>query len=348
MAETAVYAAAPYDDISTSAGWAWAQIKKGTGADFGQRCSKSGKHGLGESCSIVSSQFIMHALTRPDMLKEIPRHGFRLRYATIDGDIDLSDAAIPVGIAIDDSIIKGALNLTGRHVDQMLSLRNTEVLSGVEATRLSVAGPLVLDSGTFHKAVTITFSNIAGYLDADGATFADTLDLEYAQVGQHVLLTNCHFKAPVMLSSAVVHADVRFSGSTLDKGLLGVQLHVGANVFLKQAIVRQPDDATGKKYSYAGTGVKFSYARITQTLFIQGANLDTVDLSEANVAKLYLRGKENWYPKAILNLRGAHVGELQDDKESWPGSAGDVESIGSVMLEGFAYDRLGSPGEHYA
>lgn len=79
-----------YDDLSTSEGWAWAQIKQGQEADFNSRCRTEALETRRDEetrwendCRRLSAAFLVDILTKVPWRNEVPSSGVHIIGARI-------------------------------------------------------------------------------------------------------------------------------------------------------------------------------------------------------------------------------------------------------------------------
>lgn len=106
-------------------------------------------------------------------------------------------------------------------------------------------------------------------------------------------------------------------------------------------------DSVFLRNGFAAEGeVRFLGAEIGGNLLCAGGTFenpgaDALDIDGAKAAGiLELRGLSE-KPAGRVILRSAHVGELSDDRESWP-------NAGELVLDGFTYDHLAGTAPHSA
>lgn len=129
-----------------------------------------------------------------------------LRGATIDGDLDLTDATIEVPLLLDGAAITGSLHTGHADFQAPLTLVNADIRGRISWYEASVDGG-------------ISASNLnAGYVDARKLTVEGTLILDGAS-----------FTSSLRLARADIDGDMGLADTTLDWGFDGTAMTIGGD-----------------------------------------------------------------------------------------------------------------------
>jgi hypothetical protein len=137
------WAQAPYDNSQTPEGWAWAQIKAGQVADFNQRPECGSKRldpheeaGWDNHCRQISPQFLIDILTVPKWRDQIRQSRVGLAGAHTMGDLDLAMTEIPTALVLAASRIEGNLDLVDARLKRLVALNGSVITGAVSAYRM--------------------------------------------------------------------------------------------------------------------------------------------------------------------------------------------------------------------
>jgi hypothetical protein len=356
-AATQGWAGEPYDDETTSEGWAWAQIRTDQFADFTARCGQpefdldpDAGFDWSNPCRRIPAQFLADILTEARLRDRVPQHGVRLRGANIAGGIDLTDTEINAEVRIEVSRIESDVTLDDSHWKRPLSLQRSTVAGGFSAERIHTDSAILLDNALFDGGVDLGGARVNDDLQMSRSFFDGPVNLTNAKVGGDLYVEGSYFGGEVTLTNARIdHSDFIEEASFADK-VSATGLNVGDDLFMRF------ETEFGGKVFLIG-------ARIGGFLELRaGAKAWFVDLSGAEAAELQIDGLKWWcadgkpltgmaHNRVTLGklgslrcehsdgadlpefiLRNVHVGAFQDDPDAWPPL---------LDLEGFRYDRVG-------
>jgi hypothetical protein len=270
-----------------------------------------------------------------------------LRDAKVEGQIDLSSSTFEHGIYGDGlgvgggfflrdagMVRGGALVLRGAKVAGQVNLSGSTFEHGIDADGLGVGGNFFLrNAGTVRGgALVLRGAKVEGQVDLSGSTFEQGIDGESLSVGGGFFLRNAGTVrgGALDLGSARVAGQIALNSSAFEQGINGENLQAGLDIIL-----------WGAKF---GLPPNFYRAQIEGNLSLgNGTVLPGLDLKGARIGgDLQLasptRAAPHWAADALLALRNARIGALQD----WPQAEGrDPSWPARLDLQGLVYDRLG-------
>jgi hypothetical protein len=290
---------------------------------------------------IIHAEVLRWLCVDRDAIRHIDPQGISIHGARIDGSLDLSMVTIPFPLFLVRCAIR-EVNLAFAEV-RLLGIEGS-ISESIHGDGMVVHGDLWLRHGFRAKGgVRLVNTTITGDLNCSGGQFRNeggtALDAAGAKIGGSIILRQWkdaekdrlgfHAEGEVRLAGATIAGDLDCSGGTFHQAG-GTALHadsakIDGNVFLRQGF-------------QAEGFVRFPGAHIQGHLDCQGASF-TGDApngleGEAMVVGRALDWREVTTNAAtILNLAGAHAGQLADDAKSWPGSA-------HLDLDGFVYGAI--------
>jgi hypothetical protein len=147
---------APYDNLETAEGWAWAQIKAGDPANFSERCGMPAMDaraetdtGWTDSCRSISAKFIVDILTRAPFHDQVPFAGVNIIGARVDGDINLRNAKLIRSVSIEQSRIQNNINLDAVRTDSTIAFIASRIAGEFSAKHLRAEHTLILNDSVF-------------------------------------------------------------------------------------------------------------------------------------------------------------------------------------------------------
>ena len=180
----------------------------------------------------VSADFIVSLWKDPDF-QQIPF--FKIRNATIQGDINAEGISIPFNIEFWNCNFLGRINLQRAHL-QSFNMYDGIVTGAVRLNRIVAEGDVALYSTIYEQAVVLFAADIGGSLLAKDSQFNGTqidegtsapFELWKVQVGQATEFTNADIKGEAKVDDAVFGIDVKFDHATFEKAATFKNIRVG-------------------------------------------------------------------------------------------------------------------------
>lgn len=207
--------------------------------------------------------------------------------------------------------ISGQIDMTGASIDAL------------DADDLQVGGTLLMASDDKNKnkasfkRMSLNSASVAGRMSMDGALLQDELVAQGLRVGGDLSMRNIYSDRPIGLSFAQLGGNLDFGGADL----ASLDLH-GASIVGEMRLGDQDQNST------------VGWAPKERTKLDDKAN--SKDKANSNNGALSKDGAESDDGATSINLRGAHIGSLSDNKDSWPRG---------LSLEGFTFARLGGDSD---
>ncbi len=159
-----------------------------------------------------------------------------LRGAIIDGEVDLTGAAVEVPVLLDGASITGDFIAENATFEAPVSLVGTAVSGGMHWQAADVAGGVVaneLDAGYLDwRGV-----NIDGPLVFDSSTFASSLKLARSDIAGVLSLAEAEFDWHIDATTLTVGGDISASGLTVDGDIDSVGTQVDGDTDLRKLSV---------------------------------------------------------------------------------------------------------------
>jgi len=170
---------------------------------------------------VVSADFVVGLWQDPDF-QTIPF--FKLRNATILGDIKAEGISIPFNVELHNCTFTGGVNLASTDV-KTFRIDDSTVAGPVKLGRMVVNGDLALYNSTFEGGVTLFGADISNNLFARASKFLSTepvpdsafpFELWTTQVGQATEFTDAVFLGEVKADDAKFGVDLRFNNAVFE------------------------------------------------------------------------------------------------------------------------------------
>ncbi|MGD9803258.1 MAG: hypothetical protein AB7E81_03155 [Hyphomicrobiaceae bacterium] len=282
----------------------------------------------GQSERTVRAEFLRFLLLGGDEHCRVHEKGVRLRGALITGVLDLEGCRVHCGIALKDCRFESAPIVRSAIIDNLVLDGST--LPGLRAEVVEVRGGVSLAGAVVAGAITIHGSRLGGPLNCDGAKI--TSRRTAALLGDLIVARS------IVMRGASMVGGISLVGAKLssDLNVAGIDIHDPETVALKADGI----DVEGDIILHSG--------RIEGAVEIVGGHiegdLDCTGTRIHNPGKVALKFdrsivKGAWFLwkgakiDGVLNMTGATLGSIHDDRASWPGQ-------GDLMLNRCLYDAL--------
>ncbi len=294
----------------------------------------------------------------PDAVRLIDPRGVRVVGAKIVGSLNLAQVHVPFGITLRNCAIPEAMELSSAEISS-LDLSGSYTGS-IHAEGINVTHQLTLAYG-FHMTgiVNLQDSTLGGFGAVDGhfkyaaepgdylAPYRVVLNLLYANIkGTAYLLYGFEADGGVSLFQAKIGGDLACdSGHFLNPGNVAFEAssaEIAGNVFLTTAEVSQNAVAHGGSVKvnglmyFRGAHVGSAFL-VDQAIFSGSAGQPHgLSASEMSVRGLFLWRDVTLENGAQLDLRGASLAYIIDQRRSWP-------APGNLLIDGLTYSGFQSP-----
>ena len=231
------------DSWSEAEQWTWNHICAGLVADLSEF---AGAHPPTTGRVVVtgpvllSKQFIETILLREPFRSLIPRQGVRIAHATFSDAIDLSAGQFTWDVWLDDSTFSHGVHLNALDTSADLTFDGTKVAGVVDLTDAHIRRSLRLRGGSF------------GEVTLDGAQVDEDLDLSG--------------------DVSVIEGQHRKHVTRVREGLTMASIHVGHDLLLEDAIVRELDLSDGARIGGSIVGARLE---VTKEL-----NMDSLEVGD--------------------------------------------------------------------
>jgi hypothetical protein len=275
---------------------------------------------------VVRPQFIRWLAVDPETAPHIDPEGLRVYGFTIPGDLDLRECHVNPTLTFCRSDLQGQINLRSAETRALFFFES--LLAGdILADRVIVHGPLFLQGIRSYGGINLVGAKIEGGLECTGAklrTRGLALSADSALIVGHVLLNGgFESEGEISLRGAEITGQLICGGAKLKAAsvaLLADGAKIGGGVVLMRGF-----ESEG--------AILLAGAEIGGILEVRGVKVATVVCENAVV-----RGDLVWQrieksENTTLNLIGAKVNILRDDRMSWPDE-------GNLRLEGLVYEEL--------
>jgi hypothetical protein len=256
--------------------------------------------------------------------------------ATIKNDVVLNESFEARGqVRLLDAEIGGQLNCSGAKLHN-----ENGIALFADGTRVT-GNVLLNESFEARGQVRLLDAEIGGQLDCSGAKFynanGNALFADSARIAKSAFLGEA-FEAwgEVRLPLAKIGGQLDCSGAKLHNkngyALFAPSASITESVALCCDESERPFLAEGK--------VTFDAAEVGGSLYCDGARFDAPGPEAFSGRDMTVKREFRWKvgarPRGQVSLRGAKVGELNDDIDSWPVDQGTLD------LDGFEYGRFGN------
>src|SRR5438045_492261 len=190
--------------------WAWSEICQGRAADFAQRYGGGTDPAQAAGWPAertVSAGFLAAILERPPWRDALTPKGVRLSGVRLDGPLDLTNAAIPIELRLEGSLVAQPLVLAGAHGASRMSFDDSRFAVTLDLGRLELAGGLTLRRAMVQD------------LTLSGARIGDDSDLSDLVAGGTVALDAAHIAGTLAMPRQRVGKLIDLRGARIDRDL---------------------------------------------------------------------------------------------------------------------------------
>jgi uncharacterized protein YjbI with pentapeptide repeats len=262
-----------------------------------------------------------------------------LRNAKVTGPIDMVGGQFYGDLTADFLQVGGSLlmrsddknkaefnnvNLPGASIAGEIDLSGANIEGDLYAESIRVGQILVMSSKARFNTIILRGAKVTGTVFIDDSTVATLLDADGIEIGGSLQMRSASFK-DVILRNATVMGQVGMDETSVDGNLDADSINVGGALFMRSSDENQAKFDT----------VDLEFASIKGSFDIRGATFARLNLRGASIAEeLRIGDKARFTEIDDLDLRGAHVGGLSDNENSWPDG-------GRLRLDGFSFSHLG-------
>lgn len=289
------------------------------------------KPGRGVKRPVVRAGFLRWLATDPETAEQIDPKGLRVYAATIPGILDLHGCDLKVPLDFRRCEFQDTISLLSAKIESVI-LIDSSVAGGISADRLVVDGALMLKRLRVKREIRLAGAEIGGEFSCTGSKLKGAnvaLNAGRIKVGGSVFLDQGFVSVgSIHLLGAEIGGNLDCAGGKLCscRALAADGARVHGDVFLIS------DRDSGKGFQSLGE-IRLPGAEIGGDLDCSGAEIKAMSCYNMRLSgDLIWLGVEN-PEKTWLNLAGARVKNLRDDKKSWP-------SPGNLLLDQLQYDEL--------
>ncbi len=307
--------AAGADDCATAArpgwteqeSWTWSRICAGLPADLmAPYAGEPAKRRL-------SPGFLAALFFDPALRALVPHQGLRIASASIEGAVNLANAAPNFEIAIERSEFAGDVDLHGFVDAADVSFAASRFLGALDLDGARLGGDLDLDATT-AESVTLRLASIAGSLAMDRVAIAKGCDLERISVAHNLSLRRASLSG-ISLLAASVASDLTLDDASIDGWAWIENLQLGSDLYLRRAHLMRIDllnDSIGGNLVMTGTvataTLNLKGTKIGGDALLDNGKFAAISLPDANIGYgLRLDGSHVTGP---LMLAASHIGHL--------------------------------------
>jgi hypothetical protein len=281
----------------------------------------------GQSRTSVRAEFLRWLITDAKAAEFIDPKGVRIASVTIAGDLDLEGCRIAHRLHFLACAFQGKLILYAAKLPA-LYLLHCELGGGMWADGVAVEGTMHLRRVSSFGSIRLLGARVGGNLECPDTSvqcLGESLALDGARIGGGVLLDRLQASGEVRMLRARIGGDLNCNGAVLQATEVAL---------LAEAARIRGDVRLGAGFRSAGR-VVLEAARIDGDLQCDGATIPALE-----GARMRVLGELGWTgieEATALQLEGASVGGLRDDRASWPAEGG-------LGVDGFTYTELIAEG----
>jgi len=275
---------------------------------------------------VIGAEFLRWLASDPDAALQIDPKGLQVYAATIRGKLDLEGCPVRATLDFRRCTFLSEINLEQAETKGIYFLDSC-LAQGISAVSANIQGLFVLHSIVARGGICLPRAQVSGDFACNGGkleTKGIALNAEGARIGgAFFLIDGFESEGEIRLRGAEITGDLVCTGAVLKATgdvLCADRATIGGAVFLNEGF-----ESKGRVY--------FSAAKIGVDLEIVGATVAAV-----NCQNTVVQGDLIWQDivnsaSTDLDLTGARVKNLRDDRESWPAK-------GNLHLHGLVYEEL--------
>jgi cytoskeletal protein CcmA (bactofilin family) len=275
---------------------------------------------------VVRSEFLRWLAIDSETAPHIDPKGLRVYGATIPGALDLRECHVNPTLTFYLCNFQGEFNLRSAET-RGLFFFDSSLAGDILADRVIVHGPLSFNRIQSDRKIVLVGAKIEGSLECNGAKLkakGSALNADSAKIGGYVFLKDgFESEGEISLRGAEITEQLNCVGAKLKaspSALLADGSKIGGGVMLILG------------FESEGT-IRLAGAEIGGNLEVIGARVSEVVFENAVVKGDLLWQRIERPEDTALNLIGAKVKILRDDRKSWP-------KEGRLYIDGFVYEGL--------
>jgi uncharacterized protein YjbI with pentapeptide repeats len=264
--------------------------------------------------------------------------------------INLRDINSTSSISFWGSRFNGELFMDGIDIEENLLMSGGAEFGNVYLLSAKIRGKVIMIGSKFKGKLVMDSVDVKKYLSMRGGAEYSEVDLRNAKIGGQLDMRGSKFygklgmenidvKQSLLMDEGAEFIDVDLSGAKIG-GLLNMGgSRIYGQVDMESLVVRRDLLMYGSTITLL-TPIDLSFARIGGSLVLSESNLNSINLTGAQIGKEFHLASENqlapiWNQESKLTLRNTEVSSLVDFPEAWPDE---------LELDGFTYARLGGLG----
>ena len=231
----------------------------------------------------------------------------------IVGQIDAFEVQLDADLSMEGAELVGGIDLTRAHVGNGVNLEGAKIVGLLNMNTTDIGHNLLMDGEAQFKEIDLTAAHIGGQLSLRTSTVSDKLVMSGIAVDRELFADDAKFNE-IDLSGGHVAGSLSLSGTKINGALSLNTIDVRQNLLLNNGARFKNVDLVA---AHIGGQLNLHAATVTEKLDMNGivvnqdlhadrANFNEIDLGNAHVASLTLRGAE---VDGALNMNAINVRE---------------------------------------